>query len=99
MTVVHNSPHPLAMEVVIPANTEIAKKFGEVRIEDWEDRVAGLTWTEQYVRSVPSTRAYEESVWDAKTGTVSSLHAVVRCHSTATGELILLHDDWLPKSL
>ena len=42
MTVVHNHPHPLAMQNVKPVNPQIFQKFGMVRVEDWDDRVAKL---------------------------------------------------------
>jgi hypothetical protein len=93
MTVVHNNPHPLAMKVLVPKNEEIAKKFGEVRIEDWDDRVAGSTWRERAQRGT-EVDAYTNETVDLVPGTASDFE-VVRCHSTATGELILLHDDWL----
>lgn len=98
MTTVHPHPHPRAHEVLIPSNEEIAKKFGQVRVEDWDDRVAGETWSERHQRGAgPEVGSYlhstvlpgcEGSRWPQQ-------HEVVRCHSTTTGELILLHDDWL----
>lgn len=97
MTVIHPHPHPLAMTVVVPANEEIRKKFGVVRVEDWDDRVAGLTWHERHSvqGTFPEAAAYAEHKERISTP-LQSRNEVVRCHTITTGELVLLHDDWLP---
>ena len=98
MSVVHNHPHPLAMTVVTPTNREIFKKFGKVRIEDWDDRVAGETWQQRFVRgNARSVNSYIIDKTDLGTPQ-NTVNEVVRCHTLTTGELVLLHDDWLPQS-
>lgn len=96
MTSVHNEPHPLAQKYVRPSNVEIAKKFGIVRIEDWNDRIEGDSWL--HLRSRGLTHV------DRYTTLAQSLHApltglacdeIVRCHMQSTGDLVLLHNDWL----
>lgn len=96
MTSVHNEPHPLAQKYVIPSNKEIAKKFGTVRVEDWDDRVAGLPWTEQVERhGYPQAEQYHaRAQYDGHKASLASLE-VVRCHTQSTGELVLLHHDWV----
>lgn len=99
MTVAHNHPHPLAQKVVEPSNAEILKKFGTVRVEDWNDRVTGLLWTEIAQRgNYSEVSEYPISALAAQKGRgpVSATHDVVRCHSVTTGEVVLLHNDWLP---
>lgn len=101
MTVVHNHQHPLAHQVVEPVNTSILAKFGKVRIEDWDDRVAGLTWAEQlHQGTYPQAFSYtDESYLQQVSGGLSDAAPrfdVVRCHTLTTGELVLLHNDWLP---
>lgn len=95
--VVHPHPHPKQFEVLLPSNPEIAKKFGQVRVEDWDDRVRGETWTTALQHSAPDEVAKYVKNATGKGPSVHGEHTneVVRCHSTATGELILLHDDWL----
>lgn len=100
---VHPHPHPKAMQVLTPSNPEIAKKFGQVRVEDWDDRVAQMTWTEKLVHgqeSFPEAHTYKKSLEGVPESTAAivandATMEVVRCHSTCTGELILLHNDWL----
>lgn len=99
VTVIHPHPHPLAMKVVTPKNVEIFKKFGNVRVEDWDDRVSGLTWHEKVSRgNFPEANYYKQSAEFGSTAVPASsaAMAVVRCHTTSTGELVLLHNDWLP---
>lgn len=101
MTVVHNTPHPKAMQVLTPKNPQIAAKFGQVRVEDWDDRVAGFTAFERHARGgFPETNGYFASKDEVQTSTAERILyddslQIVRCHSTRTGELVLLHDDWL----
>lgn len=97
MTVVHNDRHPRAEEVLVPSNEEIAKKFGEVRVEDWEDRVRGETWTESYSRrsSAEIAQYVSDAIGKGPGVHGDGTHEVVRCHSTRTGDLILLHNEWL----
>jgi hypothetical protein len=99
MTVVHAHPHPLAQKIITPANEAIASKFGKVRVEDWDDRVAGRTWLEQNLSGgTPATSTYAVTKHDVPVSDALSVLAVVRCHSTHTGEVVLLHDDWLLKA-
>lgn len=96
MTAVHNEPHPMAQQYVLPSNPEIAKKFGAVRIEDWDDRIAENTWLIMRVRGNQDASSYAElasSMQAPMTGLAAC--EVVRCHTQRTGELVLLHDDWL----
>lgn len=95
MTVVHNHPHPKAMTVVKPSNEEIFKKFGMVRIEDWDDRIHGTTWQERLSRGSHSeASAYLSD--KTNTGTPRDMvNEVVACHTITTGERVLLHNDWL----
>lgn len=97
MTVVHNHPHPLTMQVVTPSNPSILRLFGRVRVEDWDDRVSGMTVREHASRGT----SQEVHVYEDNGGTVPGPDAdnqspVVRCHTLATGEMVLLHADWLP---
>lgn len=96
LAAVHNEPHPLALKYVKPNNQAIAKKFGVVRIEDWDDRVAGLPWTEQIERhNFPQAEQYRSRAqYEAHKAPLGSLE-VVRCHTQSTGELVLLHHDWV----
>lgn len=107
MTVVHQHPHPLAMRVVSPTNSFILKKFGMVRVEDWDDRVSGVTFTEKLKRGtffeaecanqdLDSPEVAEGCSKVLKMPSSTWEDDFVRCHSTTTGDLILLHDDWLP---
>lgn len=94
---VHPEPHPRAHEVLIPSNPEIAKKFGQVRVEDWDDRVRGESWTETFNRRSTQevTRYIQSAVGKGPEIHGEGTNEVVRCHSTTSGELILLHDTWL----
>lgn len=97
MTVVHNHPHPLSQRYVKPSNPQILAKFGIVRIEDWDDRVAGFTWIERHQQGAfKEVEAYLYGTAPDRvlTGTAGSTD-VVRCHTQSTGDLVLLHDDWL----
>lgn len=101
MTVVHNHPHPLAHQVVDPTNPAILAKFGRVRVEDWDDRVAGLTWAEQlHQGNYQQANIYSEDQYlqqlSGGLSAASPRFDVVRCHTLTTGELVLLHNDWLP---
>lgn len=107
MSVVHNHPHPLALQVVTPVNSRIFQKYGRVRVEDWDDRVSGLTWDEQISRgSFPSANSYWDLTQDPAVSIDQPLgqqlpsqpyaQQVVRCHTLDTGAVILLHTDWLP---
>lgn len=99
MSVTHQHPHPLAMKVVIPSNKNIADKFGQVRVEDWDDRVSGQTLVEKLGRGTfPEVDTLMHVLVGVKTDG-GSQDAIVRCHSVVTGELVLLHDDWLPTVL
>jgi hypothetical protein len=100
----HPHPHPRAQEVLIPSNSKVAEKFGQVRVEDWDDRVAGDAWAERLAHrgadAFPETMGYMRTRDQVHAATGASPAAaehteIVRCHSTRTGELILLHDDWL----
>lgn len=96
MTVVHNHPHPLSQRYVKPSNNEIAKKFGIVRVEDWDDRVSGITWLEQARRGgYPQAEQYRTRARNATSRVSLDSLEVVRCHTQSTGELVYLHDDWL----
>lgn len=90
MTSVHLHPHPLAQRYVKPSNSEIAKKFGIVRVEDWDDRVAGETWDDRHNRGGDKAADDYAALASPRTS-----YEVVRCHTQSTGDLILLHDDWL----
>jgi hypothetical protein len=98
MTVVHNQPHPQAMTVVTPSNTAIFQKYGKLRIEDWDDRIAGLTWSEQINRSPAGAAAvYSAQLKQPSTpvSPTSSNFSVLRCHQLSTGTVVLIHTDWL----
>jgi hypothetical protein len=104
MSVVHPQPHPRQFEVFVPANPEIARKYGQVRVEDWDDRVAGEAWIERLSHrgseAFPEAMGYMRTRDEVHAATgfspASANHTeIVRCHATATGELVLLHDDWL----
>jgi len=96
MTAVHNHPHPLAQKYVLPTNPQIAKKFGVVRVEDWDDRVAGATWIERQMRgSAKEADDYVSTSHLPGLTTTPTDAEVVRCHTQSTGELVLLHHDWL----
>jgi hypothetical protein len=98
MTVVHNTPHRFHMQVVTPSNPQILKKFGKVRVEDWDDRVAGgVTWDQRQARGgYHETEVYvAQKAATNPTVPVAEALNVVRCHTLDTGELVLLHDDWL----
>lgn len=101
MTVVHPHPHPSAMKTVQITNPQVAKKFGDrVYLVDWDDRVAGSTWAERVANGgSPEAATYQESQYNALVtgdlGEASGRLEVVRCHDLTTGELILLHDDWI----
>lgn len=95
MTVVHNEPHPLAQKYVKPSNAEISRKFGIVRVEDWDDRVGGDPWLDRYLRGgFPEADQYEQ-LHNQVSPIPMAMLEVVRCHTQSTGELVLLHDDWL----
>lgn len=100
----HLQPHPRQFEVFFPANPEIAKKYGQIRVEDWDDRVAGETWADRLAHrgadAFPEAMGYMRTRDQVHAATGHSPAAtthteIVRCHSTTTGELVLLHDDWL----
>lgn len=96
MTAVHNTPHPLAQKYVKPSNVEITKKFGIVRIEDWNDRIEGDSWLTLRHRGLAHVDRYTtlaQSLQAPMTGLACD--AIVRCHTQSTGDLVLLHDDWL----
>jgi hypothetical protein len=99
MTSVHKEPHPLAQRYIKPSNVAIAKKFGIVRIEDWDDRVSGDTWVSLRERGNASAEQYVDSLNNTARDTSvlvpEILFEVVRCHTQSTGELVLLHHDWL----
>lgn len=99
MTSVHTTPHPLAQKYVKPNNPEIAKKFGIVRIEDWDDRIAGDTWPTLRERGSAPVESYVDTLnntaHDTSVLAPAILFEVVRCHTQSTGELVLLHHDWL----
>lgn len=99
MTSVHNEPHPLAHRYVQPSNEAIAKKFGIVRVEDWDDRVAGSLWNERGNQG--GHKDVERYVEDmiSFNAPLQERNEVVRCHTQSTGELVLLHDAWLKDSL
>lgn len=96
MTSVHNEPHPLAQKYVRPSNPQIARKFGIVRVEDWDDRVSGSTWVERNIQGGhPEVDSYlNTSHLPGLTATPVDAQ-VVRCHTQSTGETVLLHHDWL----
>lgn len=94
--VVHPNRHPRAEEVLVPSNPEIAKKFGEIRVEDWDDRVAGATWRERHSHGgFPEVLRFLGTTNEGDLGHTPADADVVRCHSTTTGDLVLLHNDWL----
>lgn len=96
MTSVHKEPHPLAQKYVKPNNPQIARKFGIVRIEDWDDRVAGDTWVDRHARGgSPESDQYDELSRQYGAESWQRVEDVVRCHTQSTGELVLLHHDWL----
>lgn len=99
MTSIHNEPHPLAQKYVRPSNAEIAKKYGIVRIEDWDDRIAGDVWTTLRERGDSSVERYIALVNNIKSQgpvlTPDEVFNVVRCHTQSTGEMVRLHNDWL----
>lgn len=96
MTAVHNEPHPLAQKYVRPSNPQIAKKFGIVRIEDWDDRVSGRTWLERNLQGGhPEVDTYMVTANTPGVSPTPTDAQVVRCHTQSTGETVLLHDDWL----
>lgn len=99
MASVHNEPHPLAHKYVVPSNKEIAKKFGVVRVEDWDDRIAGDTWMTLRERGEPSVERYVDLVNTIRSQSPvlapAVLNEVVRCHTQSTGEMVRLHDAWL----
>lgn len=99
MTSVHTEPHPLAQRYVKPNNPEILKKFGIVRIEDWDDRVSGDTWPTLRERGSASVERYVDTLnhvaHDTSVLAPAILCEVVRCHTQSTGELVLLHDAWV----
>lgn len=93
MSVVHNHPHPKAMQVVTPSNVQIFRKFGKVRIEDWSDRVMQGTWKELQSRT-PEIQSYLHTA-DQTDSVVPADDEIVACHTIRTGERVLLHNDWL----
>lgn len=96
MPVVHNQPHPLSQRYVLSANSQIARKFGVVRVEDWDDRVAGATWAERNRQGgFPEVTKYVDLTGSPSLAHTPADTAVVRCHTQSTGETVLLHDDWL----
>lgn len=96
MTAVHSHPHPLAQRYVKPSNVEIAKKFGIVRVEDWDDRVGGDTWMDRHARGGDKAAdSYAVSSNPVPPSRSDKVDEVVRCHTQSTGELVLLHNDWL----
>jgi hypothetical protein len=96
MSVSHNHPHPKFGQVVTPSNVEIAKKYGRVHIIDWDDRVSGLTISEQNGRGgYPQAEKYTAYATMEKVSPLSSSLDIVRCYTVGTGELVLLHNDWL----
>jgi hypothetical protein len=100
MTVIHPHPHPLAMRVVTPTNPEILRVYGKVRVEDWDDRISGYVLSEHLRRGGnEAIQQYVKRVEDKKTqATLPGPHSsIVRCHTMRTGDMILLHDDWLPE--
>lgn len=96
MTAVHNQPHPLAQKYVKPSNPQIAKKFGIVRVEDWDDRVSNRTWIERNMQGgFPEVDAYTATTHLPGLTATPVDAQVVRCHTQSTGETVLLHSDWL----
>lgn len=96
MTVVHPHPHPRTMCTVQITNPEVAKKFGQkVYVVDWDDRVSGETWAERMTHGGSPEAAAYVSLSTAVTPDANPDNDVVRCHDLTTGELILLHDDWI----
>lgn len=98
MTSVHTEPHPMAQKYVKPNNPEIAKKFGIVRVEDWDDRVSGETWPtlrERGLNTSVETYLVQVNALDASVLAPAALYEVVRCHTQSTGEVVLLHHDWI----
>lgn len=99
MTVIHPHPHRLAMKVVLPSNYEIARTYGKVRVEDWDDRVSGQILTEHLRRGGQEAHEfYKRRLDDPETPVepAAPALAIVRCHTLTDGQMILLHDDWLP---
>lgn len=97
MTVVHPHPHPRTMCTVQITNPEVAKKFGQkVYVVDWDDRITGETWNVLASRGVKPEDGYAviAAQYQAPISPGQTLD-VVRCHDLTTGELILLHDDWI----
>lgn len=96
MTSVHTERHPLAERYVKPSNAAILKKFGIVRVEDWADRVDGETWPTLRTRGSAQIERYVElaHAQNAPMGP-GNLLEVVRCHLQSTGDLVLLHDEWI----
>jgi hypothetical protein len=96
MTSIHTHPHPLAQKYVRPNNTAIASKFGIVRIEDWDDRIGGDTWMDRHARGGDKAAdSYAMSGNPVPPSSKSLISEVVRCHTQSTGELVLLHNDWV----
>jgi hypothetical protein len=96
VTVAHNDRHPLAGKWVIPSNGAIYSKFGVVLVEDWSDRLAQATWPELLERGDQHAVDYKNlAVSQGASTTDANKLQVVRCHTQTTGELALLHDDWL----
>lgn len=98
MTSVHNEPHPLAQRYIKPNNPEIASKFGVVRIEDWDDRISGYPWPvlrDQGANSSVESYVAQVNATDRSVLAPAALFDVVRCHTQSTGELVLLHDEWV----
>jgi hypothetical protein len=98
MTVVHNQPHPMAMKYVVPSNPNIAAKFGIVRIEDWHDRIRQETWIQLVQHGDQESTAYASRAsvaGNVPPSTYPAMLDVVLCHTQTTGEVVLLHDDWL----
>jgi hypothetical protein len=100
MTVIHPHPHPLAMRVVTPTNPEILRVYGKVRVEDWDDRVSGYVLSEHLRRGGnKAVNQYVKRIEGGETNVPLSSHhsSIVRCHTMRSGDMILLHDDWLPE--
>ena len=100
MTSVHTEPHRLAQKYVKPSSTEILKKYGIVRVEDWDDRVSGDVWTTLREQGNGDVERYVELVHQMGTSVLAplSIFQVVRCHLQSTGDVVLLHDEWLTEA-
>jgi hypothetical protein len=98
MTTIHQHPHPLAGQKLASSNPEMAQRYGKLHVIDWDDRVAGTTWQERRSRAgvFPEVVTYAMNRQELLTASVlENENAVVRTHSCSSGDLILMHTDWL----